>query len=129
MRLLISVCLLVLVRRLHERDPIHPFTGWKPSGLGGLGPCPTGAAAGTAARTGPDHRPRRRGAAAASWLPDGTPGAIVLALHGFNDYSNAFATTGQAFAASGIAVFAYDQRGFGAGGAARPVGRHRADGG
>ncbi len=48
------------------------------------------------------------------WLPDGTPRAVVLALHGFNDYSNAFADSGATFAASGVAVFAYDQRGFGA---------------
>jgi alpha-beta hydrolase superfamily lysophospholipase len=39
--------------------------------------------------------------------------AVVLALHGFNDYSNAFADAGEAFAAQGIATFAYDQRGFG----------------
>lgn len=42
------------------------------------------------------------------------PKAVVLALHGFNDYSNAF----QDFAAyskqRGFAVHAYDQRGFGA---------------
>jgi alpha-beta hydrolase superfamily lysophospholipase len=49
-----------------------------------------------------------------SWLPRGTPRAVVLALHGFNDYANAFAGTGTAFAAEGVAVFAYDQRGFGA---------------
>jgi alpha-beta hydrolase superfamily lysophospholipase len=49
-----------------------------------------------------------------SWLPDGAPRAVVLALHGFNDYSNAFADTGPTFAAGGVAVFAYDQRGFGA---------------
>jgi acylglycerol lipase len=49
-----------------------------------------------------------------SWLPDAPPHAIVLALHGFNDYSNGFADAGPAFARRGIAVFAYDQRGFGA---------------
>ncbi|MGQ9370244.1 lysophospholipase [Azospirillum sp. ST 5-10] len=50
-----------------------------------------------------------------SWLPEtGRPRAVVLALHGFNDYSNAFADTGRAFAANGIATYAYDQRGFGA---------------
>jgi alpha-beta hydrolase superfamily lysophospholipase len=48
-----------------------------------------------------------------SWMPIGKPHAIVLALHGFNDYSNAFAGAGAAFAAKGVAVFAYDQRGFG----------------
>ncbi|MGH7088589.1 MAG: alpha/beta fold hydrolase [Stellaceae bacterium] len=48
------------------------------------------------------------------WLPEGAPQAVVLALHGFNDYSNAFAYTGKVFAAHGIATYAYDQRGFGA---------------
>jgi acylglycerol lipase len=51
-----------------------------------------------------------------SWLPDAgiPPQAVVLALHGFNDYSNAFEVTGRYFAAHGIATYAYDQRGFGA---------------
>lgn len=49
-----------------------------------------------------------------SWLPGGKPHAVILALHGFNDYSNAFATPAPAWAASGIAIYAYDQRGFGA---------------
>ncbi|QQP89296.1 lysophospholipase [Skermanella sp. TT6] len=52
-----------------------------------------------------------------AWLPepDGPPlRAVVLALHGFNDYSNAFEGTGSFFAARGIATYAYDQRGFGA---------------
>ncbi len=48
------------------------------------------------------------------WLPRGEPRAVVLALHGFNDYSNAFAGPGAAWAERGIATFAYDQRGFGA---------------
>ena len=48
------------------------------------------------------------------WLPEGKPRAVVLALHGFNDYSNAFADAGPVFAAHGIALYAYDQRGFGA---------------
>lgn len=49
------------------------------------------------------------------WRPvsDG-PRAVVLAVHGFNDYSNAFDTSGQYLAGRGIAVYAYDQRGFGA---------------
>jgi len=47
------------------------------------------------------------------WLPDGPPRAAILALHGFNDYSNAFDAPGRWFAARGIAVYAYDQRGFG----------------
>ncbi|MDX9862781.1 MAG: alpha/beta hydrolase [Rhodospirillales bacterium] len=49
-----------------------------------------------------------------SWRPDGKPTAAVLALHGFNDHSNAFADVGQFLAGRGVAVYAYDQRGFGA---------------
>ena len=48
------------------------------------------------------------------WLPKSKPKAIVLALHGFNDYSNAFTPSGEYFRKSGIATYAYDQRGFGA---------------
>ncbi len=39
--------------------------------------------------------------------------AVVLAVHGFNDYSNAFEGPGMAWEDSGIATYAYDQRGFG----------------
>jgi len=42
------------------------------------------------------------------------PKAIILALHGFNDYSFAFNYLGEYFAPRGVAVYAYDQRGFGA---------------
>lgn len=48
------------------------------------------------------------------WLPEGRPDAVILALHGFNDYSNAFAMPAPGWAAEGIATYAYDQRGFGA---------------
>ncbi len=48
------------------------------------------------------------------WQPQGPPRAIVLALHGFNDYRGAFAEVGPFLAARGIASYAYDQRGFGA---------------
>lgn len=48
-----------------------------------------------------------------AWLPDGKPRAIILALHGFNDYSHAFAGPATAWAKDGIATYAYDQRGFG----------------
>ena len=40
--------------------------------------------------------------------------AVILALHGFNDYSDSFKTPGEDWAKDGIATFAYDQRGFGA---------------
>jgi acylglycerol lipase len=48
------------------------------------------------------------------WLPLGPPRAVILALHGFNDYSRAFEAPATAWAKEGIASFAYDQRGFGA---------------
>jgi acylglycerol lipase len=48
------------------------------------------------------------------WLPKGEVTAVVLAVHGFNDYSNAFEGPARALAAYGIATYAYDQRGFGA---------------
>jgi acylglycerol lipase len=48
------------------------------------------------------------------WLPTGPPTAVVLALHGMNDSRDAWEIPGPAFAAAGIAVFAPDQRGFGA---------------
>jgi alpha-beta hydrolase superfamily lysophospholipase len=48
------------------------------------------------------------------WLPaGGQPRAVVLALHGFNDYSNAFDAPAKEWAKAGIATYAYDQRGFG----------------
>lgn len=50
-----------------------------------------------------------------SWLPLDVPAkAVIVALHGFNDYSNAFASSGAYFSRYGIACYAYDQRGFGA---------------
>lgn len=47
------------------------------------------------------------------WLPEGRPKALILALHGFNDYANAFDAAGRWWAARGIATYAFDQRGFG----------------
>jgi len=47
------------------------------------------------------------------WLPAGKPEAIVIALHGFNDYSLFIDTAAHFFAGHGLAVYAYDQRGFG----------------
>lgn len=56
------------------------------------------------------HLPLRR------WAPQpGIPTrAVILALHGFNDYSKSFDRPGDYFAGRGLAVYAYDQRGFGA---------------
>ena len=49
-----------------------------------------------------------------SWWPAAGPvRALMVALHGFNDYSSAFAGPGRYFAERGIALLAYDQRGFG----------------
>ncbi|WP_252509735.1 alpha/beta hydrolase [Thalassospira sp. TSL5-1] len=55
------------------------------------------------------------------WLPrkesdDGrqvAPRAVILALHGFGDYANGLDEAGQILRQHGIAVYAYDQRGFG----------------
>ena len=47
------------------------------------------------------------------WEADADPEAIVLALHGFNDYRNAFDGPAHFFAANHITTYAYDQRGFG----------------
>jgi alpha-beta hydrolase superfamily lysophospholipase len=49
------------------------------------------------------------------WRPDQPPRAMVLALHGMNDYANAFDRPGAALAARGILTYAFDQRGFGRG--------------
>lgn len=48
------------------------------------------------------------------WHANPQPRAIVLALHGMNDYSNAYAATGPYLAQHHITTYAYDQRGFGA---------------
>ena len=49
------------------------------------------------------------------WLPRGEVKAVVLGLHGFNDYGNAFHYLQEAVVDAGnIAIYAYDQRGFGA---------------
>ena len=47
------------------------------------------------------------------WLPDRPPRAVILALHGFNDYSRAFERPGEYWSKKRIATYAYDQRGFG----------------
>ena len=48
-----------------------------------------------------------------TFLPAGTPRAVIVALHGFNDYSNTYSDPGLFFMARGIGLYAYDQRGFG----------------
>ncbi len=53
-----------------------------------------------------------------SWLPDNPgksypPKAVIVAVHGFNMYSQVFARAARAWQGHGIATYAYDQRGFG----------------
>jgi alpha-beta hydrolase superfamily lysophospholipase len=50
-----------------------------------------------------------------TWQPAQAPWAAIVALHGMNDYSNAFDQAAHYWAAQGIVTYAYDQRGFGAG--------------
>jgi acylglycerol lipase len=47
------------------------------------------------------------------WAPQDEPCAVLLALHGMNDYCNAFDCVGRALAREGVVTYAYDQRGFG----------------
>lgn len=49
------------------------------------------------------------------WLPRGEIKAVVLGLHGFNDYGNSFRYLRKVVVDTGnVAIYAYDQRGFGA---------------
>ena len=47
------------------------------------------------------------------WRPEGEMRAVIVAVHGFNDYSNTFEAPAAFWAGRGIATYAYDQRGFG----------------
>lgn len=47
------------------------------------------------------------------WAPEAKPRAVILALHGFNDYSNSWAEPAAWWAEKGILTYALDQRGFG----------------
>lgn len=48
-----------------------------------------------------------------AWEVGKKPKAVIVALHGMNDYSRAFEGSGAYFKEHGIALYAYDQRGFG----------------
>ncbi len=48
------------------------------------------------------------------WLPEKDPDAVIVALHGFNDYGRFIEPAAEFFRRQGIAVYSYDQRGFGA---------------
>jgi alpha-beta hydrolase superfamily lysophospholipase len=50
-----------------------------------------------------------------SWGDPGKARAIIVALHGFNDYSKSWEMPGAWWAERGLFTVAYDQRGFGAG--------------
>ena len=47
------------------------------------------------------------------WDPPGQPWAVIVGVHGMNDYSQAFHLAAPWWAGQGIATYAYDQRGFG----------------
>jgi alpha-beta hydrolase superfamily lysophospholipase len=47
------------------------------------------------------------------WGDSRDTASLLLAVHGFNDYGNAFDQLGSSLAREGILVYAYDQRGFG----------------
>ena len=50
-----------------------------------------------------------------AWLPEAAPRAILLGVHGFGDYSvNYLDMPAPLFTSQGVALYAYDQRGFGA---------------
>jgi alpha-beta hydrolase superfamily lysophospholipase len=45
--------------------------------------------------------------------PDQVVNSVIIAVHGMNDYAGAFRAAGPWWAKHGVAVYAYDQRGFG----------------
>jgi alpha-beta hydrolase superfamily lysophospholipase len=48
-----------------------------------------------------------------TWEAKGEPWAVIVAVHGMNDYANAFHLAAPWWAEQGITTLAYDQRGFG----------------
>lgn len=62
----------------------------------------------------PGEPPALRPATEVQWEPQGAPRAVIVAVHGFNDFKGAFKEFGAYAAAQGILVEAYDQPGFGA---------------
>jgi alpha-beta hydrolase superfamily lysophospholipase len=49
-----------------------------------------------------------------TWTPTtGEPWAVIVGVHGMDDYANAFHLAAPYWASQGIATYAYDQRGFG----------------
>lgn len=48
-----------------------------------------------------------------TWAADGEPWAVIVGLHGMDDYANAFHTAAPFWARQGVTTYAFDQRGFG----------------
>jgi acylglycerol lipase len=48
-----------------------------------------------------------------AWMPKGKVRAVILGVHGLNDYGHSFALPAESWRRDGIATYAYDQRGFG----------------
>jgi acylglycerol lipase len=49
-----------------------------------------------------------------TWMPESDElKALIIAVHGFNDYSNFFSSAGEYLSTQGIGSYAFDQRGFG----------------
>jgi acylglycerol lipase len=47
------------------------------------------------------------------WAAAGEPWAVIVGVHGMNDYANAFHLAAPWWAEQGVTTYAYDQRGFG----------------
>ncbi|HEX5262606.1 MAG TPA: alpha/beta fold hydrolase [Phenylobacterium sp.] len=47
------------------------------------------------------------------WDAEGEPWAVIVGVHGMNDYANAFHMAAPWWASEGVTTIAYDQRGFG----------------
>ena len=48
-----------------------------------------------------------------NWQTDKNSNIIILAIHGYNDYSKAFKAPAEIFSKHGIATYSFDLRGFG----------------
>lgn len=48
-----------------------------------------------------------------TWEAEGEPWAVIIGLHGMNDYAGGFWLAGPAWAEAGITTYAFDQRGYG----------------
>ncbi|RAK58008.1 alpha/beta hydrolase [Phenylobacterium deserti] len=48
-----------------------------------------------------------------TWKAQTEPWAVIVGVHGMNDYGNAFRLAGPWWAEQGVTTYAYDQRGFG----------------